>query len=118
MFKKTEKMNRTALNGYFRLSLLSLSIAAAAPMSFAEDAGGKTTISSSVFEKITVTSQKREQFLDDVSIAVTAFSEPQMDMLGVESSIDLIAFSPNVSRAGDLGGQRSIFNIPRLTFNF
>ena len=41
-----------------------------------------------VLEKITVTSQKREQYINDVSIAVTAFSGEQMDALGFESSTD------------------------------
>lgn len=70
-----------------------------------------------VLEKITVTSQKREQYINDVSIAVTAFSGEQMDALGFESSTDLIAFTPGVSLAGDIGGQRAIFNIRGVVQN-
>ena len=70
-----------------------------------------------VLEKITVTSQKREQYINDVSIAVTAFSGEQMEALGFESSTDLIAFTPGVSLAGDIGGQRAIFNIRGVVQN-
>lgn len=112
MFRKAHSNGKANVK-YLSLSLLSLSIASA--FSFAEEEA--TQINASVFEKITVTSQKREQLLDDVSIAVTAFSAPQMDMLGIEDSIDLIPFSPNVSRAGDMGGQRSIFNIRGVVQN-
>ncbi|WP_303458282.1 TonB-dependent receptor [Alteromonas sp. 1_MG-2023] len=70
-----------------------------------------------VLEKITVTSQKREQYINDVSIAVTAFSGEQMESLGFESSTDLIAFTPGVSLAGDIGGQRAIFNIRGVVQN-
>lgn len=71
----------------------------------------------SIIEEITVTAQKREQSINDVSIAVTAFSGEQMDALGFESSTDLIAYSPGVSLAGDIGGQRAIFNIRGVVQN-
>lgn len=112
MFRKAHSSRRIPNRKYLGLSLLSLSIASS--FSIAEEA---TKINASVFEKITVTSQKREQLLDDVSIAVTAFSSPQLEMLGVQDSIDVIPFSPNVSRAGDMGGQRSIFNIRGVVQN-
>ena len=66
---------------------------------------------STVLEEITVTAQKREQLAKDVGIAITTFSAKQMDALGFESSTDLIAYTPGVSMAGDIGGQRAIFNI-------
>ncbi len=70
-----------------------------------------------ILEEITVTAQKREQSANEVSIAITAFSGDQMDALGLESSTDLIAFTPGVSLAGDIGGQRAIFNIRGVVQN-
>ena len=68
-------------------------------------------------EEIVVTAQKREQNINDVGVAVTAFSGEQMNTLGFESSTDLIAFTPGVSLAGDIGGQRAIFNIRGVVQN-
>ncbi len=91
------------------LCAVAIGIALGNPSAYAAD--------SVIMEKITVTAQKREQYLNDVSIAVTAFSGEQMDALGLESSTDLIAFTPGVSLAGDIGGQRAIFNIRGVVQN-
>lgn len=72
---------------------------------------------STVLEEITVTAQKREQLANDVGIAITAFSGKQMDALGFETSTELIAYTPGVSLAGDIGGQRAIFNIRGVVQN-
>lgn len=72
---------------------------------------------STVLEEIVVTAQKREQLATDVGIAITTFSGAQMDALGFESSTDLIAYTPGVSLAGDIGGQRAIFNIRGVVQN-
>lgn len=72
---------------------------------------------STVLEEITVTAQKREQLANDVGIAITTFGGAQMDALGFESSTDLIAYTPGVSLAGDIGGQRAIFNIRGVVQN-
>ena len=68
-------------------------------------------------DEIVVTAQKREQNINDVGVAVSAFSREQMDALGIESSTELIAFTPGVSLAGDIGGQRAIFNIRGVVQN-
>ncbi|NQZ12568.1 MAG: TonB-dependent receptor plug domain-containing protein, partial [Algicola sp.] len=70
-----------------------------------------------VVEQIVITAQKRKQNASDVGIAVTAFSGEQMAALGIDNSHELIAFTPGVSRAGDIGGQRSIFNIRGVVQN-
>lgn len=72
---------------------------------------------STVLEEVTVTAQKREQLAKDVGIAITTFSGSQMEALGFESSTDLIAYTPGVSLAGDIGGQRAIFNIRGVVQN-
>ena len=71
----------------------------------------------SVIEEIVVTAQKREQSLQDVGIAVTAFSGEQLEAFGFENSTDIIAYSPGVSLAGDIGGQRAIYNIRGVVQN-
>ena len=81
-------------------------------VSFAATAAG-----SGLLEEIVVTAQKRAQNVNDVSIAITAFSGDQLDTLGIESSTELIAFSPGVSLAGDIGGQRAIFNVRGVVQN-
>jgi len=70
-----------------------------------------------IFEEITVTAQKRAESIQNVGIAVTAFSGRQMDALGIETSTDIIAFSPGVTLAGDIGGQRALFAIRGVVQN-
>ncbi len=76
-----------------------------------------SNVSASVLEEVVVTAQKREQNASDVGIAVSAFSGDQMKALGLESSTELIDFTPGVSLAGDIGGQRAIFNIRGVVQN-
>lgn len=50
-----------------------------------------------VLEEIIVTAQKREQNLQDVGIAVTAFSGEQFKALGYTNSIDIAAQTPGLN---------------------
>lgn len=50
---------------------------------------------SSLMEEVTVTAQKREQNLQDVSLAITAFSGEAIKNLGFQSSVDVVAQAPN-----------------------
>lgn len=70
-----------------------------------------------VLEEVLVTAQKREQLASDVGIAITTFSGDQLNALGIENSTELIAYTPGVSMAGDIGGQRAIFNIRGVVQN-
>ncbi|MCZ6829998.1 MAG: TonB-dependent receptor [Gammaproteobacteria bacterium] len=79
-------------------------------------AGGMAS-AATLLEEVIVTAQKREQKLNDVGVAVTAFTGDQMKALGFESSTDLIAYTPGISLAGDIGGQRAIFNIRGVVQN-
>jgi len=71
----------------------------------------------SIIEEILVTAQKREQNLQDVPIAITAFSGAQMKALGITQSIDIAAFSPGVHISGNLAGQNTQFSIRGVTQN-
>jgi iron complex outermembrane recepter protein len=52
---------------------------------------------SGVLEEITVTAQKREQSLQDVGIAVTAFTGDQIQRLGFTNTTDIVAMTPGLS---------------------
>ncbi len=71
-----------------------------------------------VLEEIIVTAQKREQNIQDVGIAVAAFSGEQMRTLGINDSFDITAWVPNVNVSGNLGGQNTQFSIRGVTQNF
>jgi iron complex outermembrane receptor protein len=72
---------------------------------------------SSKLEEITVTAQKREQSIQDVGIAITAFSGEQMEKLGFEDSFDLARMTPGVHISGNNGGQKTLFTIRGVTQN-
>lgn len=71
----------------------------------------------SVLEEVVVTAQKREQNVQDVPVAVTAFTGEQMASLGVQESFDIAAFSPGVHISGNLAGQNTQFSIRGVTQN-
>jgi iron complex outermembrane receptor protein len=90
----------------FNLAVLTVSCALATPL-----------YASSLLEEIIVTAQKREQNLQDVGIAITAFSGAQLDALGVQQSIDIATFTPGVHISGNLAGQNTQFSIRGVTQN-
>ncbi len=71
----------------------------------------------SMLEEIVVTAQKREQNLQDVPIAITAFTGAQMNALGVQNSFDVATFTPGVHISGNLAGQNTQFSIRGVTQN-
>ena len=70
-----------------------------------------------VLEEVTVTAQKREQNMQDVGIAITAFTGDQMRALGIEESYDVAAFTPGVHISGNIAGQNTQFTIRGVTQN-
>lgn len=76
-----------------------------------------TTSADSLLEEIVVTAQKREQNLQDVPIAITAFTGAQMTALGVQESFDIATFTPGVHISGNLAGQNTQFSIRGVTQN-
>lgn len=64
---------------------------------------------SSLLEEVIVTAQKREQNLQNVGIAINAFTGAQLQALGVEQSIDIATFTPGVHLSGNLAGQNTQF---------
>src|SRR5262245_11502438 len=72
---------------------LSRIVLAAVLAALAGTAAAQTT---SGLEEIIVTAQKREQALQDVGIAVTAFSDRQIRQLGFTDSTDVVAMTPGL----------------------
>ena len=66
---------------------------------------------------IIVTAQKRDEKLQDVGIAIQAFSGDQLRALGVEKSSDIATFTPGVHISGSLAGQNTQFTIRGVTQN-
>jgi iron complex outermembrane receptor protein len=70
-----------------------------------------------VLEEIRVTAQKREQDIQDVGIAINAFTGDQMRTLGVQQSIDIATFAPGIHISGNIAGQNTQFSIRGVTQN-
>ena len=68
-------------------------------------------LSANALEEIIVTAQKREQSIQDVGIAITAFSAEQIKQFGFIQSVDLIAFTPGVSLSSVSGIYNTQFAI-------
>ncbi len=77
----------------------------------------ETSVCQNLLEEIVVVAQKREQNLQDVPIAITAFTGDQMNALGIRESIDVAMFTPGVHISGNLAGQNTQFSIRGVTQN-
>jgi len=86
-------MTNHQTRGRFRPTLLALAIAATstpAVLAQSDAPAGR-------LEVVTVTAQRRAQDLQDVPIAVTAFTERQMEMAQIRETGDLIRFVPSLT---------------------
>ncbi|HWM27129.1 MAG TPA: TonB-dependent receptor, partial [Woeseiaceae bacterium] len=63
----------------------------------AEPARAQDSGRTGVLEEILVTAQKREQSLQDVGVAVTAFTGDQMRQLGFTNTTDIVAMTPGLN---------------------
>lgn len=70
-----------------------------------------------VLEEVVVTAQKRQQSIQDVGIAIDAFTGPQMTALGFNSSMDIASMSPGVHVGGSIAGQTEQLTIRGVTQN-
>jgi len=131
MFKylvKREYKNKKAriegnLSSAYKLAgTVLLGTAAAFPLlvgtsAMAEDDAGDTVRRGSLIEEVTVVAQKRSQSLQDVGIAISAFSGDQLKNLGFDSSVEIAAMVPNVAVSGSYGGQMSQYTVRGVTQN-
>src|SRR6185437_16525434 len=70
-----------------------------------------------VLEEVVVSAQKRAQNIQDVGIAMTAFTGDQLKAIGVQESYEVAAFTPGVATSGNLAGQNTQFTIRGVTQN-
>ena len=76
-----------------------------------------TSVAQSMLEEVVVTAQKREQGLQDVGIAVSAFTGDQLRAFNATTSFDIAAYTPGVHISGNLAGQNTQYTIRGVTQN-
>lgn len=67
--------------------------------------------------EIVVTAQKRQENVQDVGIAISAYTGDQLRALGIQKSADIASYSPGVHISGSLAGQNTQFTIRGVTQN-
>jgi len=70
-----------------------------------------------LLEEVMVTAQKREESLQDVGIAIVAYTGEQMRAFSVEQSFDLAQMTPGVHISGNIAGQNTQYSIRGVTQN-
>ncbi|MBT7950196.1 MAG: TonB-dependent receptor [Gammaproteobacteria bacterium] len=73
-------------------------------------------LSAQLLEEVIVTAQKREQSLQDVGVAVTAFSENQIRNLGFTNTVDITAQTPSVQLL-EWSPSYTVFNVRGVSQN-
>ena len=62
----------------------------------AQSRSGTSAAATNTIEELVVTAEKREQNLQDVPIAISAFSDKQRDVVGIQSIQDMTNFTPGL----------------------
>ncbi|MFY8122716.1 MAG: TonB-dependent receptor plug domain-containing protein, partial [Silanimonas sp.] len=88
-------MFRSALSTAIHAALLAG--LAVTPAAFAQSAPAEDTSDAKTLDAVTVTARKREETLQEVPIAVTAFTADALDRLGTRDIADLDAQVPNLT---------------------
>src|SRR5919106_1435422 len=101
--------NRTAL----RAAIASI-LAVAAGAAVAQESKAPETM---VLEEIVVTAEKRQANLQEVPVAISAFTSETRDLLGISNIQDLTDFTPGLSYASTLD-RMSLRGVGRLTNNY
>jgi iron complex outermembrane recepter protein len=94
-----------------KLHLMMSCAMVAAAMASAANAQG-----ASVIEELVVTAEKREQSLQDVPVAVSAFTDERRELIGINSVQDLTNFTPGLSYTTN-NDRAAIRGIGRFTNN-
>ena len=66
-------------------------------------------VSNAALEEIIVTAQKRSESLQDVPVAVSAFTGESMKQLGVDDAGDLVSLTPGLSERAQTGSNTTYF---------
>jgi iron complex outermembrane receptor protein len=81
----------------FGATLLATSMLAGVPAALAAPAAPAAAPAGATVEELIVTAQKREENIQDVPVAVTAFSTKKLEELHVQNIDDYVKFLPSVS---------------------
>lgn len=95
----------TRLRGLLTMGVCTAAVMSVAGPAFAQSAGGGNMI-----EELVVTAEKREQSLQDVPVAISAFTSTQRDKVGISTVQDLTNFTPGFvyQSANDRASMRGI----------
>jgi iron complex outermembrane receptor protein len=104
-------LNRGAVRAYTR-SLICWAAAGVSGLGAIAQAQDQQAL-----DEIVVTAQKREQNVQDVGIAISAFSGRQLQELGLIESTDIAALTTGVSVSASAGDQSRQFSIRGVTQN-
>jgi iron complex outermembrane receptor protein len=80
---------------YFKQALLATGAVLAAS-AFGESAFAQAAAPSNTIEELVVTAEKREQSLQDVPVAVSAFTSEKRDLVGINTIADITNFTPGL----------------------
>jgi iron complex outermembrane receptor protein len=81
-----------------------------APTAQAQSRAGSSAAASNTIEELVVTAEKREQSLQDVPVAISAFTSKQRDLVGINTIQDYTNFTPGFvyQSANDRSSMRGI----------
>jgi len=94
---------------------LALSLSCSQAQAAAADSDNDDTAAR--LPEITVTAQRREQSIQDVGIAITAYSGEQLREFGFQDSYDIARLTPGVHISGNNGGEKTLFTVRGVTQN-
>jgi iron complex outermembrane receptor protein len=97
-----------------RVAIAGILAMAAGAVATAQESKSPQTM---VLEEIVVTAEKRQANLQDVPVAISAFTSETRDLLGITSIQDLTDFTPGLSYASTLD-RMSLRGVGRLTNNY
>src|SRR3954469_12362098 len=95
-------------------SALLVAVTAFGPTAYAQSRSGTNAAASNTIEELVVTAERRAQSLQDVPVAISAFTSANRDLVGINTIQDMTNFTPglNYTSAND---RASIRGVGRLT---
>jgi iron complex outermembrane receptor protein len=95
-------------------SALLVAVTAFGPTAFAQSRPAAAAAASNTIEELVVTAEKRAQSLQDVPVAISAFTSANRDLVGINSIQDMTNFTPGLNYSGS-NDRNSIRGVGRLT---
>src|SRR5687768_7415743 len=88
----------TPVRAFLVAGVSAAALAAVAQPAFAQAAAEDD--GSSLLEELVITAEKREQSLQDVPVAVSAFTSERRDIAGITGIQDFVNFTPGMNYSG------------------